>query len=103
MGGFKEPFSLEELTSTRFITFNERNLADVFAPSKTVGIASWGYSEDLLHTYGFGYFRTKTNDFADSVTNDGDNSFTGRLTWLPYYDEPSAGRYLFHRGGCSSS
>jgi phosphate-selective porin OprO/OprP len=23
---------------------------------------------------------------------------SGRLTWLPYYDEPSNGRYLFHTG-----
>jgi hypothetical protein len=34
VGHFKEPFGLEELTSSRFITFMERGLNNVFAPSR---------------------------------------------------------------------
>ncbi len=27
-----------------------------------------------------------------------ENAGSGRVTWLPYYDEPSHGRYLIHTG-----
>ena len=38
VGKFKAPFGLEELTSSRFITFQERSLTDAFVPGRQVGI-----------------------------------------------------------------
>ena len=38
LGKFKAPFGLEELTSSRFITFQERSLTDAFVLGREVGI-----------------------------------------------------------------
>jgi phosphate-selective porin OprO/OprP len=42
MGAFKMPFSFEELTSSRFIDFQERSLVNTFAPAKDIGFMVHG-------------------------------------------------------------
>lgn len=94
-GHFREPFSMEELTSSPFDTFLEDSLANVFVPSRNVGVQ---WSEALLGekgqerlTYAVGVFKT-TNSFAFG-NNDG-YSVTGRITGLPWYEYN--GEHLLH-------
>ncbi len=100
VGHFKEPFSLEELTSSKYITFMERNLTDdPFAPGRNTGFMFHNHMLDKRVTWAAGIFRN-TDAFGDSditdSSNEGDYSFTGRLTGLPWYEEN--GRKLLHVG-----
>ncbi len=43
--------------------------------------------------------RSHSNNDAEQQTNHGGDAITGRMTFLPYWDEPSGGRYYMHVGG----
>jgi phosphate-selective porin OprO/OprP len=103
IGHFKEFYSLEQLTSARFVTFMERSTMDqAFVPARNLGIGAFNtYAEDM-GTWGVGVFKTASDEFGDDVGDNGENSVTGRLTYLPFYDEGSGGRYLAHVGGAYS-
>jgi phosphate-selective porin OprO/OprP len=99
VGHFKEPFSFDELTSSKYFSLLERALPNVFAPSRALGAAYYHISDNELMTFAIGTFNTtlmeETGGFQD---DNGGQDVTTRLTWLPYYDEPSEGRYLVHLG-----
>ncbi len=98
VGQFKEPFSLEELTSSNYITFMERSLPTIFAPSRNVGLALFSTALDKRMTWAVGAFRA-ADDFGRSI---GDSEFnaTLRLTGLPWYEDK--GRQLLHLGASYS-
>ena len=103
IGHYFEPFGLERLTSNRFATFLERSLPDQpFAPARNMGIMANGTDFNQRCTWAAGVFRTESDIFGDDVGDNAERAFTGRLTWLPWYDEPSAGRRYIHLGvACS--
>jgi phosphate-selective porin OprO/OprP len=78
-----------------------------FDPSRNFGVMAWDTTDECQDTSWFaGVFRA---DSPDSPTNasewrsdNNDWCFDARLAWLPYYDEPSNGRYLMHLGGSYS-
>ncbi|MEE9393127.1 MAG: porin [Planctomycetota bacterium] len=97
VGHFKQFFSLEQLTSSRFITFMERSLADVFAPGRETGLGVNGTALDQNITWGFSVFRD-VDSYGDSApADDGAYGVSGRVTWVPWYcDDCDA---LLHVGG----
>ena len=108
VGHFKEPVGLEEFESDLYLTFMEKAPAtSTFAPARNFGMMIWDTTDECQDTSWFaGLFRA---DSPDSPTNTGewrsdnnDWSFDTRVAWLPYYDEPSNGRYLAHLGGSYS-
>jgi len=94
MGHFKEPFSLEELTSSKYITFLERALPNIFAPSRNTGFMLHNTASDEKMTTAIGVFRS-TDDYGENV-DDGGYNVTGRVTALPIYENKGAN--LLHIG-----
>ena len=101
VGHFKEPFSLEELEADRDVTFLERSLINVYAPSRNPGIqwssALLGPEKQQRLTYALGVFKT-ADDWPSSNDSDEDQGYnvTARVTGLPWYEEN--GRQLVHLG-----
>jgi phosphate-selective porin OprO/OprP len=98
MGHFKEPFSLDELTSSKYITFLERALPNIFAPSRNTGFMLHNVTSDERMTTAIGVFRD-TDDFGENV-DDGGYNITGRVTALPIYENKGAN--LLHLGAAYS-
>lgn len=104
VGHQKEPFGLEELTSSKYITFMER--APVFAPSRNTGIEFRNTAFDERMQWQAAALR-ETDDYGDSgngvnhtVSGDGEYVFTGRITGTPWFEEK--GRKLLHLGLAAS-
>jgi phosphate-selective porin OprO/OprP len=98
VGHFKEPVSLDQLTSSRFITFMERSLLDTFSPGRNTGVMAFNdLTDDGNLSWYASTFRSEIDDdAADESESQADWVVTSRLAWNPIYDEPSQGRYLVH-------
>ncbi len=101
IGHFKEPFSIEELTSSRFITFMERALPiEAFSPARNTGIMAYDHTPDLRWTWAIGWFRTNSDAWGDDVGDEGEQSVTARVTYNPWYVNDGEG--VLHIGGAYS-
>lgn len=86
-GQFKEPFSMEELSSSKYITFMERALPNEFAPGRNIGMAVSHLGESWSAAYGlFG------EAFKDDATDEGDEGWgvSGRFTYAPWQQDRKA-------------
>lgn len=98
-GHYKEYFSLEELTSSKYITFLERSLPiEAFAPSRNSGIGVHGKSGDKLN-WGVGAFYD-ADDFGVSQSEDQIN-LTGRIAFRPIFEDK--GKRMVHIGLSATS
>ncbi len=93
VGHFKEPFSLNNLTSSRFITFTERN--DTFAPGRNTGVLMSDATDELTWQAGAFWETSKNLD-----TNGNDTAFTARAVFRPTYADKGAS--LIHLGAAVS-
>jgi phosphate-selective porin OprO/OprP len=89
IGHFKEFFSLEELTSSKYITFMERALPVLaFAPSRNTGFGLFRSLWGERITLGAGLWGHNTDDSGDGFWaadgRDGGTDVTGRVTFLPW-------------------
>lgn len=101
-GHTKEPFSLEELTSSNNITFMERSLPTAaFAPGRNIGMELYNTAFNQRLTWTAGGFwdvgsLTRGTNPKDALSNATGFNLTARLTGLPWYAEN--GRKLVHIG-----
>ncbi len=98
IGRFKEPFSLEQMMSLRFITFMERSLADTFSPGRSMGIQFNDVIMDKKMTWAIGVFRNMEDDFGDTQGFSDASAYqlTARGTAAPLYE--AEGERVLHLG-----
>jgi phosphate-selective porin OprO/OprP len=101
IGNFFVPFSLEQVTNDTNNIFLERSIPTqgIFAPDREVGIAVYNQAEEYGLAWASGVFFDSIREGLKERINDNQGCrVSGRLTWLPYYDEASKGRRLVHTG-----
>jgi phosphate-selective porin OprO/OprP len=94
VGYFKEPFGLEETTSSNDITFLERSLTDTFIKRRNFGVRfDRRFTERRQLTAALGIYRDMDNnlEFGDGT------AVTGRVTGTPIMSEDE--RRVLHLGG----
>ncbi|MEW6776909.1 MAG: porin [Bdellovibrionota bacterium] len=103
VGHYKEPFSLEELTSNKYITFMERGLPNAFSPERNLGVMVHG--DSLMEgkaTFALGIFRDVDDNLSledpngDGMVSDRAYALTTRLTFAPLLEDK--GEKLVHLG-----
>jgi phosphate-selective porin OprO/OprP len=104
-GNIKEPIGFEHMMTDSQLPFMERSyLQDfVFGPFNggySPGIEMIDWREDQKGTFSLGWFGADDDQFGFSLGNN--YAVTSRLTWCPYYDEPSDGAYVVHFGVAGS-
>jgi phosphate-selective porin OprO/OprP len=102
VGHFREPYSLEGMTSTNFITFLERTAQNVLAPARNWGVCGFWWADDERALFTLGAFRDGTGSNGQSIGNGNNWAFTGRLTALPVDEKVGDEVRLVHVGGAFS-
>jgi phosphate-selective porin OprO and OprP len=101
IGNFFVPFGLEQVTNDTNNVFLERSIPTqgVFTADREVGMAAYNCTENQRLTWSTGiFFDSITDSLKERIDDNQGYRTSGRLTYLPYYDEASNGRYLVHTG-----
>ncbi len=98
VGQWKQPFSLEVVSSFRYTTFAERSvLFQSFAPFRHIAAGFYDWSDDERMTWAASVYKSGQDQYGGSISDNGGYSGVGRITGLPWYDD-RGDRYL-HLGG----
>jgi phosphate-selective porin OprO/OprP len=101
IGNFFVPFGLEQVTNDTNNIFMERSIPTqgIFCADREVGIASYNCTDDQSLSWATGvFFDSITDTQKDRQDSNQGVRVSGRVNWVPYYDEPSGGRYVIHTG-----
>lgn len=99
VGQWKQPFSLEVVSSYRYTTFAERSvLFQAFTPFRHIGTGFYNNSEDLKSTWAASVFTSGQDQYGDTLTVMGGVGTSERVTYMPYWDDCSNGREYLHLG-----
>ncbi len=81
VGNFKEPYSLQNMTSSKYMTFMERGLPHLLTPGRSIGL---GYGATGSNwTINVGLFAQGIDTTAGE--NDQSYALTGRVTYVPIF------------------
>ncbi len=95
VGHFKEPFSLEEQTSSKYITFMERALPNVFSPGRNTGFTASNAVMDKRLLWGVAVTKD-AGGYGNGFGDNADWNVTARLVGVPLYEND--GEKVVHLG-----
>jgi phosphate-selective porin OprO/OprP len=99
VGQWKQPFSLEVVSSFRYTTFMERSLIfQPLTPFRHLGIGFYDWSDDEYTTWAASAIHTGQDQYGGSLADEGGYGAVGRITHLLHWDEDSNGRGYTHVG-----
>ena len=84
VGHFREPFGMEENTSSNAIVFMERSLTSAFGPGRNAGIMLQKNYNEKLFVYA-GAFRI-TDDLGSDLEANNRHSYSARMAIVPVQD-----------------
>src|SRR5262245_40438679 len=88
-GWMDEPMNFEHLTSIRWLNFMERAPGVGVLSLTSPGVLMHDTAADQRVTWSLGFFHAQNNNFGFGF-GDGQYAETGRLTWLPWYEDDGA-------------
>lgn len=99
IGQWKQPFSLEVVSSFRYTTFAERSvLFQAFAPFRHIALGFYDWAENERMTWAASVYRAGQDQYGGSIADNGGYGAVGRITGLPWYDEECGGSRYLHLG-----
>lgn len=96
IGHHKEPIGLEELTSSKYLTFMERALPLAMSPGRAIGVSYATYGNQWTFMGGL-----YGDDFDDDTDDEGNEGWgiSGRVTYAPWHSDTG----VLHLGASFSS
>ncbi len=104
IGHFKHPMSVEHLQSSKHFSLLERSAASDTIPIRGLGVLLGDTWAGERGTWAIGTFYDDLLQSPAPGDGDADNrdagfqSLDARVTYLPWYDEATQGRYMMHIG-----
>ncbi len=95
VGQFRSPFSLEELTTSRYVSFIERGLPNAFPPGRLLGFGIYKWGKNWQAAAGIFNQEGGDIDEKEGENSDEGRAFVGRFTIAPLLK----GSNVFHVGG----
>jgi len=97
-GQWKQPFSLEVVSSFRYTMLPERSvLFQAFTPFRHIAVGFYDYAENERMTWAASVYRSGQDQYGDSIASSGGYAGVGRITGLPWYE--NEGKSYLHVGG----
>ncbi|MSR56403.1 MAG: porin [Planctomycetaceae bacterium] len=91
VGQWKQPFSLEVVSSFRYTMLPERSLLfNAFTPFRHIAVGMYDYSEDERMTWAASVYRPGQDQYGGSIASSGGYAGVGRITGLPWYENDGA-------------
>jgi phosphate-selective porin OprO/OprP len=100
-GNFFVPFGLEQVTNDAYNIFLERSIPTqgIFTADREVGLAAYNCTDDERLSWSTGFFIDSVSEgLKEKIDDNQGYRLSGRLNYIPYYDETTNGRYLWHTG-----
>jgi len=102
VGNQRVDTSLERVHSLEHSVFMERSLMQALVPGRRPGVKFRNVSADGRATWALGVYRNGDDDYGNTMSTQSNFLVASRLTFLPWYDESSGGRYWWHLGASSA-